>query len=600
MGFGIVDAAIGGVEDFLGLSQGFKAAYAFEMIDAQENETIAAHVFVVNPRVYNLSEPFATTLTPAENDTVVAEENGIIVREITLEGTFGLKEREATEFFGVPGFVEPGEDNSLLPASLLGGSPKPDGTAHFLGLRKLFREYSKKKKDPTKAPFIQLVFHDLKHDDHFLVVPQSFETPRNSRSNRVHLEYRITMQAIDGPDFAAKRIKEDKNPIADAFATIGQGIQDLRSAFADLTALNSKIKRKVQNFDAIMLNLSSVITAVGNFVRSSQELFIVVPQATLANVAESFEGAAAELASFDEVDSELEEGQRHLIRAMDAINRIGTHPEKIGPAFTADVPAQYDGEKSLSETDFQNFEAGAGVGSRVRSRLGSGREAGLDLGTYKGIRIHDVQRSDSITSLSVQFRVPQELIITVNDLRSPYITQGGGPGVLKPGDQMIIPQAQGIASDDLAPQGSEDSYVSPEDALYGVDLALDLDALNVDGRLELREDLAHGAMDAELVNGLPNVVQGLHIALNQEVGTSSNVPDVGIRRTVGKKGTFQHLFLATVTTREAILQDDRVEDILRASIVLDGDTLTQEITPLIVGNKSVTVTSPFGKARGDS
>ncbi len=598
MGFGIVDAAIGGIEDFLGLSQGFKVAFAFELIDAKKNETIKAHVFVINPDVYNLSEPFAVTLTPTEDDSVVAEENGIIVRDLVLEGTFGLKEREATEFFGVGGFVAKPKDNRLLP---IFSPPNPDGTAHFLGLRKLFREYSKLKKDPTQAPFIQMVFHDLKRDDHFLVIPGEFSTPRNARTNRVHFRYRITMQAIEGPDFARKTIKEEKNPIGDAISSIGQGIQDMRSAFADLTALNAKIKRKIQNFDAIMLQLSGIITAVGNFVRSSKELFIVVPQATLANVAEAFEQSANELASFDEIDPQLEEGQRHLIRAMDAINRIGTHPEKFGPSSNSGTAKSFAGGTAFSARDFEFLEAGATVGSRVRNTLGaSSTEAGLDLGTYRGIRLHEVRRSDSIISLSVEFRVPQELIISINDLRPPYITEGGGPGILKPGDQMLIPQSQGVTGDELSPQTSEDGYVTPEDAMYGVDFAIDLDELNGNGRLELREDLAHGGFDAELVRGLPNVVQGIHIALNQEIGTSSNVPDVGIRRTVGEKGTFQHLFLTTINTRESILQDTRIDEILSASIVLDGDVLSQEITPSVVGNQSVTIVSPFGKARGDS
>src|SRR3990170_1960072 len=56
---------------------GFRSGYVFELRDLREPIPIQVHVLVLNPRSYTLSEPFQSTLTPTEDNTVVAEETGI-------------------------------------------------------------------------------------------------------------------------------------------------------------------------------------------------------------------------------------------------------------------------------------------------------------------------------------------------------------------------------------------------------------------------------------------------------------------------------------------------------------------------------------------
>ena len=95
--------------------------------------------------------------------------------------------------------------------------------------------------------------------------------------------------------------------------------------------------------------------------------------------------------------------------------------------------------------------------------------------------------------------------------------------------------------------------VTAEDALYGVDLALDKELLQTESRMDLKVDVAHGSMDAELVRGIPNVVQGVEIIVNTELTSSTHVPDVGRRRSVGVKGTLRHLLLTATNLRDAVL-----------------------------------------------
>jgi len=96
-----------------------------------------------------------------------------------------------------------------------------------------------------------------------------------------------------------------------------------------------------------------------------------------------------------------------------------------------------------------------------------------------------------------------------------------------------------------------------------------------------------------------NVVQGSRITIETERGSTTFLPFVGILRNVGVKGTLQHMLLAALRLREAVLADPRIERIDSSRIVLDADVLTQEITPIVRGRTDApTIAIPFGRASG--
>jgi hypothetical protein len=123
--------------------------------------------------------------------------------------------------------------------------------------------------------------------------------------------------------------------------------------------------------------------------------------------------------------------------------------------------------------------------------------------------------------------------------------------------------------------------VSPTDLLYGVDLALDKELADI-GVFEILVDDTHGSLDAQLVRGVDNVVQGVQIILGTEKTTTTFVPEIGIRRQVGRKGTLDLLLTSSIDMRAAILSDPRVVGIDSLSVVLEGDVLSQEITPVLL------------------
>jgi hypothetical protein len=560
------------------IRRGFTSAYVFELQDLRETDpAFMIHVLALNPTRYTLSEPFQVTLTPTEDNTVVAEENGQIVRELTIEGTTGLSDKRGAAFDGDQG-----------PLS---------GTEHFLHLRNMFRRYSRIKQRPRDAAHVRMVFHSLRDDDHFVVVPRSFETPRDARTTRVHYEYRITLAIIADADNTLRPLdlSDDFDFFADELAAVAGAFNDARGAFAEITAELSLIKRKVGNIQSVMLQAAGMINAVGNAFRAAGDL-ILYPFQLANSVRETIDRAQDNLVNSlrDSTVGTEARISREIRRMSEALDGVAANPQLFGPSPLDDVQETYQGLRSATGEDVARREAGAGISTRTVNSIGTGREAGLELGTYEGVARISVTRVDTITSLAARFGSSAELIILINNLRFPYIAEGGGPGILKPGDVILIPVGEAQGDRGLQPEGE---HLTADEAMYGVDMALD-PVLLQDNRLEIRP---HGnGLDADLSRGLNNVIQGTEITLRTERGSTVFVPEVGIRRSVGVKGTIQHLIMTALHLREGILADPRIEGIQDSTVVLEGDVLTQEISPRLIGQSDVKIVLPLGRASGAS
>jgi hypothetical protein len=578
------------------LREAFRQGFVFELLDlAKPKIPIAVHVMVLNPVRYNLSEPFTLTLTPGEDNTVVSEENGIIVREITLEGTYGLTQKRARGFIGAQG----------------GGNPL-SGTDHFQALRNLFRRYSALKKEPTRAANIQLIFHALRDDDHFVVRPREFATPRDAQRTRVHYEYRITMAATAEATFSALQRRPDQTGFFDQLGNtvrdINEAFNDARAGIAEVTANLSDIRRKVGNINAIVNNAIQVVNAVGGFVSGVTQL-INYPLQLVANVVEGIDGAADTLLQSVEgaAFGVFHENARSLRRISAAVDRISLFPDRFEDT-TQRIEDLYEGERRIRASDVDGGlgsapgAGGATVGSRTRVVSGSdGRLAGLGIPRGTGLRGVAVARTDSLESIATEAGTTPEAIIIINELLPPYLTASGGPGIAKPGDVLLVPSDTGGGGGD--PRGVND-FLDPEEALYGIDIALDPVELRRNGKFELLINEANDPEDAGLVRGIPNVVQGTEITIGTEIGTTVFIPDLGLRRNVGSRGTTQHVLLASIALREAMLQDNRISQIESSRVVFDSSTgeLTQEITPIVSGQRrgGATLILPFGRATGGS
>jgi hypothetical protein len=570
---------------------GFRQGYVFELVELSEPQrAIETFVFPIAPRLYTLDEPHALTITPTQGNSVVTEEFGSIIREITIEGTFGLTKKRASSYQGAQA----------------GGNPI-SGNEHFRLLRNLFRRYYALKQDPIQGPRTQMRFHSLREDDHWIVVPRSFSTPRDAKSTRVHYDYRISLAAVGVVDdvLAPRTVSSETNAFKDALRDISKALNDARGFFADLNVfLTNDVQRGVfGNLQAVMLNAGSVINAVSNFLRTGAG-FINIPFqfavnvcAQLEQLADDFEQAAL-LAPLDETAN----AARNMRKLESSFERICAWHDRFEQNWNnrvRTIESAFAGERRITQRDVLDGTAGATAGTRTRVAYGSEGDAGLSLGNYSAVISVTVTRTDSLRSLAERYGVPPELIIVINDLAPPYFTEAGGAGTLGPGDEVLIPVADAGDRDTGAVVGS--GYLPADVLLYGRDLAIDMDLYDRTGIFDLKVDVAHGALDAETVGGIPNVVQGTLITVETERGSTVYLPDIGVRRSVGTKGTLNHVILAALNFREAILSDPRIEAIESSEVLLDGDVLSQNMTARLVSRRTaVSLVRPIGRVSGGS
>lgn len=583
--------------DFPDLGKAFKTGFVIEIVEKKTvRKVINAHVFVLNPVRYSLSEPFQSTLTPTEANTVLEEVNGIIVREITLEGTFGLAERTPKSTRSA-GSSAPNTFNQ---------NGKADGSTQFAHLRQLFREYSDLKKDPERAPFVKMVFHSLRDDDHWTVVPKSFDTPRDAARTRMHYEYRISLLTT-GDAAAIYALPEDSSLLDDAFKVINQALAEATAFQNDINGVIAQLRSKVANIDAVMIGVSGFLTQVGVTVSSSRDLAIDYPRKLALSSAENVRNAGLQLADTTQAAFTTPTGSKAvdtyaahwfvmLEHALDRIISRATKFSESSQEVKQRTERNYLGDLALTENDLLTNTGGATANSAARVAKGSEGEAGTNFGEYQALRKVQVTVTTTLSVLASVYNVSRELIVVINNLRPPYFTPGGGLGTLKPGDFILIPVAQtsGVPVTD----SQITNYRDVEQTLYGMDFALDPVQLAL-GKLDFKVDSSHGSVDAEYATGVPNITNGLEIILHTEQGETQHVPSVGLSLPVGDKGTLQNVLLAATSMRSSILSDDRIERILSSRLVLDGDTLTQEITPLIRGGgEGLTVVLPLGRASG--
>ena len=583
----VVGAIPFGIGDFLvnlllgDITKPFTKGFVFEVIDVrQSRQALITKSLVINPKRYTLSEPFTVNLTPAEDDSVVAEENGIIIREITLEGTTGLKKRKEEAL---------GRGGSL--------GTEASGVDHFRSLRQMFIDYSTMKKDPEMSPFIQMHFHDVKADHHFVVVPRSFETPRDAPTNRVHLIYRITLAAIMELPPPSKPKKEfDFFGLGDTIKDITEAVNDARAFFVEGINEIETIRRRIRNPEEMFESVAGSINAahdlvdgVTGLIEAGEEFF-----AATEDLCEDVEEIM--LNTIDRLPSaEEQRTARTITRTRHSLERIHNRRDRFGTPLAQNQSRPFLGDRNLTNADLRDRTGGAAAGSRTRLALGSEREAGLDLGSFGGSKGVIIKASDTVDTLSTRFDVPREAIISLNNLLFPFITRSGAPGTLKPGDTILIPVRAAGETGGVTPN---DFYLSNEDILYGVDIALD-PTLLPQGIFDILIDEAHGSTDADYVRGVANVVQGVGIITGTERETTDFISDLGIRRMVGIKGTLDLVLTASVYLREAILGDPRIIGIDSSRVNLIGDKLEQEISPVLLNTRDgVTLVVPYGKVSG--
>lgn len=156
-------------------------------------------------------------------------------------------------------------------------------------------------------------------------------------------------------------------------------------------------------------------------------------------------------------------------------------------------------------------------------------------------------------------------LVTLNDLRPPFISEAGEPRTLRPGDWIKIP----------APGSGVSADLDAEDVLRA-DLVL------VNGRLQI------GGGDLDLVSGVRNLTQALRHRIIVEKQELAFHPEFGcwVRSLLGSTGGAPSARLAAFYVRSALLEDPRVQSVPTCVGNLEGDRVMVRATVIPISGQT--------------
>lgn len=562
---------------------------------------------------YSLEEPFAIETTHTQGGGFYVEENGIVKRHIKLRGTTGFRPRRLKG--GGTGALtamspEKKSYSRRLQAFVF---DKLSGQRHFQYLQDaVFRTYADFKADPATAAETQLIFHNPKDQEHWLVAPEKFSLDRSGRSPLY--PYSIDLLVLGPADDLDAEFSEDKSLLddfKDAARTIRQARDLMEGAANDLTAIKDELTRAIKGIYKILEDCYNLTDAMDEFLDGVNPL-IETPYAVISSLINDVETALDVVETTEDANDDIPKIPfrvlEKLAQIIDAADLAGTHPEiyerpvdtklreyaermeltlstslaERTEAAAADPPgtlAEYDDlGTSMTPGDVESAAADSSVG-RGTQRYTGAQEVALGQG-------------DTLANLAAKFLGDARLwseIAVLNGLQPPFIDDQAGADL--GGEETPLPGTLGVGKKILIPNHSKPPQAMPllpvlgvipeksvEEHLLGTDFALE----HVSGTLgrELVDwivDVEGGSVDAKYVRGVANVSQGYKMRLSIEKGTDTMYHKLGLRRTVGLNILPVDLETSRFNLSECIRQDPRTASVRSISFEQQDDAVIADM-----------------------
>lgn len=551
---------------------------------------IVYFTFPLGPEEYSIKRVMRQSITPTMGG-IIAEEAGLLWAEIGVRGTFGLKVKGAKDTTIDPEDPLPTD----LGFQLTGGGLSGPGWTRRM-LRNVFEKYMQMKANPLYGPNVRMIWHDMKADDHWVVVPETVDISRNV-ARRHQYPYDIVFKGITKakntlgrPSLSNKR---GFGKVKQVLGAINKGAQLIAAAVQEASAYQGEVRFYVQSIDSVATNLTQVVSSITDFVNGTTET-VSVGRVFLNSTALALEEALELMEAEDNVPAAVRANYQNALdglhAAMSQIAAYGrTYNQKITPIQKSERGAASDSEDTLTAAKAAGPPDSMLVAEQRRARVndedlvnaGAVNTARLR-GTYSGFVEYTITNVDTLQAIASRRLGDGALwydIALINGLKAPYINASGVPGTVKPGDVIVIPQV--TTEKVTAVVAGEGSGTS--ESLLGTDIALFEDSNSLPGRpvLDILID-KRTFKDVATVTGIDNFKQALQLRLWTERGHLPLAPEYGRRRMVGVKGTDAFLTLLRLQTEETLRQDSRVKRLstIRFDVADDLVEIDVNVTPI--------------------
>ncbi len=539
---------------------------------------------VLAPQRMTMGEPFAVRTTPTLGGGLYVEESGIIARTLQIAGTTGFAPRVLDR---IP--LGSKRVRNELRSYVDRTTDRNDTITRLSGQKQLqmlqdriFRLYADLKRNPETSAGTELIWHNVKDDEHWRVIPQSFELRRASPRSTMYF-YAIQMLAVEPDAHRQVFTSEDRDlfdEIGDAARSIREGIDLVSGTLDNVGGLARDTDDSIRNYVGAVRSVTEIGASAANIAAASSdfvngrtdEIRGVTSEGLLGLLADTeniLDAMDSSLVAVGTLPASVRADWADLERGL---HRIAAWPDRLQTALQArvealDVVASTSAAESAAVTAQVTFRSVRAAGTRPRvgdarkqqaSRLQTRRRAlavaGLTERTVgQGQTIHDIA-SEYLDDAS-RFRE----IAAINDLRSPYIHPAGLPGTLRPGDQILIPsRASRQAARTLPVVRGTDLLAPEEHRLFGVDWRLEPSS-DGSGLYDMVLDEANNAgKDVKRVAGIPNLVQAVGTRLRTNKGDSAMYRELGTNVVVGMGNKVVDTETARLHVTSAVQDDPRI------------------------------------------
>lgn len=548
---------------------------------------------VLNPQVYSIGDPFTLTVTPTLGGGVFVEQNGVLARPIRIAGTTGFEPRRQK----TPGMAA---TNHLIQSKLdylpRGHVPIMDiplsGQARFINLQdRIFRLYSALLQNPDTSEEVELYWHNPKDQEHWRVVPVSFNEQRARRGSLYYYDIQLLAIAPGDVPHTDLELSEDRDlfdDIKDVRRSIRDGVDTVNGVLTNLENLEREISNEISSWVNTVGDIVNITGSAAAFVQGTTDAILQPFRAvtdlidTLAAATESLEAAViagqtipdALMHEFDRMQAGVESlalfGDRYQTNLSSRYKAL----EGLGEVTAAEVSGA-TAATSYSALRYSGTNPGPGDAlTNQRRRTTPARQV-------RGASRYEVLDGDTIEEIAARKLGDANRwmeIVELNNLRAPFISAAGIPGTKRPGDALLIPaNASDPATRPLPVILGVPPDAEQDDRLYGVDWRTE-PVFSASGRFPRGYDwiVDHNGTDFRPAKGVANLIQGVRARVETEQGSDPQYRHVGVPVTIGtslgagldeETLKIQYAGAVRADPRIAIVQSTRVDNTTQADQV---------------------------------
>lgn len=565
-------------------------------LDPANRTQFAEYFFRVPPKVIEMTEPFATTVQATQDGGRYVESYGSIIKSIKVSGTTGLRPNKSVSslstipLIGSAAATFEGQLNTLAGSGLNANqrripADEKTGWDDIIFLRNIFRKYSDVKLTDELSGRVVMLWRNVKDADYWVVEPEDFSLSQNSQSPLTY-EYNIGFKTLARFDFTYTAPR-DSLAAARATERMLSRIQEYNQTLLNAFMLVSSQINRVSGYATFISNtvLTPVLNIINglNAVKTSAYGVVRGLGTQASTLSDNLDAAISQLVSSQTLN--VQDPVINSLRRLQITCAHILHEPVAQEAPVSDVAVNIDRYASA-------YNVAGSVTTPLRTPTASPTYIGYERHP-RGVASDRVGAGEDIRDLAARLLGDPNrwrILVTLNRLRSPFVSATGGPGVLAPGDTILFPSDKPqspsvVGTNNPSPNSSPDDPVTQA---YGRDLRL---VSTVVGGIELTDILQGQDGDLATIQGVPNVEQAISLKFLTERGELAAHKDYGAKADIGKKNTPSSVNELRINTVNTLMSDTRIVDVPQLHFVAVGDTIAADIKVQLVDSRDLLSTS---------